>query len=67
MNFDLRFPLGMMFSFYGLLLVGYGLATRGSTMYSLSLGLNMNVRWGAVLLVFGVTMFTLAWRGRKRG
>ena len=65
MNFDLRLPLGLIFGFYGLVLVVYGLLTRGSVAYDRSLGLNVNLIWGAVLLVFGALMLFAALRGRK--
>jgi len=56
MNFDLRLPLGLIFGFYGLVLVLYGLLTRGSAAYARSLDLNVNLIWGAVLFVFGASM-----------
>lgn len=62
MDFDLRTPIGLLFSILGTLLVGYGLITFGSEMYARSLGMNMNLGWGAVLLVFGLTMLWLARR-----
>jgi hypothetical protein len=65
MNFDLRLPIGLLFSFYGLLLTIFG-AMSDSTLYERSLGINMNLRWGLVLLVFGVAMLFLAWRARGR-
>ena len=65
MNFDLRFPIGLMFGFYGLVLVIYGIATNGSDVYQRSLGLNVNLIWGAVLFVFGLVMFVLATRKPK--
>jgi hypothetical protein len=66
MGLDLRLPLGLMFSLIGLILLGYGLLTWGSTQYALSLGINVNLAWGAVMLVFGATMFLLGWRARKQ-
>jgi hypothetical protein len=56
-----------MFSLIGALLVLYGLITNGNTeLYARSLGLNVNLVWGLVLLVFGGAMLFLAWRsGRK--
>ena len=33
MGFDIRFPIGMMFTTFGLLLTAYGMATRGSAIY----------------------------------
>jgi hypothetical protein len=65
MNFDLRLPLGLIFGFYGLVLVVYGLITQGSVAYDRSLGLNVNLIWGAVLLVFAALMLVGALRGRK--
>jgi hypothetical protein len=67
MNFDLRLPIGIMFSLYGGLLVIYGLMTGGAPMYTEhSLGININLIWGAVLLLFGAFMLTLALRGGKK-
>jgi hypothetical protein len=64
MNFDLRFPIGLLFSFYGVLLVGYG-AISDAKIYERSLGININLIWGGVMLVFGLVMLWLAWRGRR--
>lgn len=66
MGLDLRLPLGLMFSIIGLIMLGYGLLTWGSGQYALSLGMNINVGWGAAMLVFGSTMFLLGWRSRGR-
>ena len=67
MNFDLRLPIGIMFSLFGLMLVVFGLATGNDTMYAEhSLGMNINLRWGAVLLVFGAFMLWLTWRASKK-
>jgi hypothetical protein len=53
MNFDLRLPIGILFTLFGLILTIYGVITRGSEIYQKSLGMNMNISWGIVLLVFG--------------
>jgi hypothetical protein len=67
MGMDLRLPIGLMFSAFGLLLFGYGLATLGDGMYVRhSLGINMNLWWGLALLLFGMIMLALARRGRVR-
>jgi hypothetical protein len=66
MGLDIRFPIGLMFSLLGAILVIYGLATGGDhEMYQASLGLNINLVWGGVLLVFGLIMLGLALRDRK--
>ena len=65
MPFDLRIPIGLMFGIYGLILIGAGLL-GGPEQTRQSLGLNMNLIWGAVLLAFALLM--LAWwklSGRK--
>ena len=65
MGLDIRTPIGLMFSIFGVLLLGYGLATSGSDIYQRSLGTNINLEWGAVLLVFGGVMLWLGRRGGK--
>ena len=66
MNFDLRFPVGLMFTVFGLIITGVGL-TGGTAMYqTTSLGINMNLWWGLVLLVFGLSMLTMAIRGKGK-
>ncbi len=69
MNFDLRFPIGILFTFYGGLLAVVGLATNSDPgHYKSSLGININLWWGLVLLVFGGLMLLGAIRtARKRG
>jgi hypothetical protein len=65
MGIDLRLPIGLMFAVFGVLLGGYGAATRGADMYTLhSLGINVNLWWGLVMLAFGAVMLILARRGR---
>lgn len=65
MGFDIRIPIGELFSLLGLLLCAYGASTRGSTMYSgHSLGLNVNLGWGLVMLLFGLVMLGLTRFGR---
>jgi hypothetical protein len=67
MTFDLRLPIGIMFSLFGVILVIFGLATGGNEMYQAhSLGININLIWGLVLLIFGVFMLFLALKGGKK-
>jgi hypothetical protein len=61
---DIRTPIGLMFGIFGLLLVGYGLLTNGSAIYQRSLGINVNLWWGLVLLLFGGVMLFLSSRRR---
>jgi len=66
MSLDLRIPMGLMFTLVGMILSAYGLATNGSAIYAASLGINANLWWGLVLLVFGLTMFLLGRRSQKK-
>ena len=50
-----------MFAILGLLLVGFGFFN--SAIYGRSLGINVNMTWGWVLLAFGAGLVWLAWRG----
>ena len=65
MGLDLRWPIGLMFSIIGTLLTVNGLLTRGGEQYHRSLGINVNLRWGLVLLVFGIFMLIMAIKGSK--
>lgn len=49
---DLRLPLGLLLLFYGILLTIYGLITDPE-IYRKSLGININLFWGIILLSFG--------------
>jgi hypothetical protein len=62
MNFDLRLPIGLMFTIIGALVAGCGVFNRAD---SVSLGININLIWGVVMLVFGVLMLIFALRGGK--
>ena len=64
MNFDLRLPLGLLFSIFGAMLVVYGFVSDAA-IYARSLGYNVNLDWGLVLLVFGLWMLWLALRARR--
>jgi protein-S-isoprenylcysteine O-methyltransferase Ste14 len=65
MKFDLRLPIGILFTIYGVLLVVFGL-TSDPKIYERSLGININLRWGLLLLLFGLAMLFLAWRGHGK-
>jgi hypothetical protein len=63
MGLDIRIPLGVMFAVLGLLLIGYGLFSDPA-IYRRSLGIDINLDWGWVLLTLGAAMLWFAWRGR---
>jgi hypothetical protein len=65
MTLDLRLPIGLMFSIFGVMLVIYGLVSD-TAIYARSLGINVNLWWGVVLLAFGLAMLGLAiWARRE--
>ncbi len=65
MGLDIRYPIGLMFGIIGLVMVLYGALTGSDPMYQRSLGINVNVWWGAVLLVFGALMLYFARKTSK--
>ncbi len=65
MKLDVRWPIGGMFSLIGMLLVIYGMVSNPA-LYERSLGINVNLWWGLVLLVFGLIMLALAYRAHRR-
>jgi len=67
MGLDLRKPIGIFFLILGVILVGHGLLTQGAEMYAKSLGININIVWGAVLVVFGLLMLLPAVLGKGGG
>jgi hypothetical protein len=65
MGLDIRMPIGLMFGTIGVMLTVYGLISD-SAIYERSLGMNVNVEWGVVMIVFGVIMTVLGRIGSKR-
>jgi hypothetical protein len=49
---DLKLPIGWLLSAYGVLLTAYGLLTK-KEMYAVSLGLNLNLAWGILMIAIG--------------
>ena len=64
MPLDIRVPIGVMMGLMGLMLAGYGLAGPRD-IYTRSLGININLIWGIVLVLFAAVMLVLGTR-RKR-
>ena len=65
MGIDIRFPIGLMFSIFGILLTVFGLFTNSDeALYSRSLGVNINLWSGLGMLVFGLLMLLLVYKSR---
>jgi hypothetical protein len=65
MGLDIRLPIGIILTIYGVVLVVYG-AVADPAMFESSAGVNIDVWWGAAMLVFGLFMGTLALRASRR-
>ena len=61
---DLRTPIGWLFTVVGVLLTAFGWLHR--TAAFMPTGIDIDLVWGVVLLVFGLFMLGLAWRARGR-
>jgi hypothetical protein len=66
MRLDLRLPLGLLFSIFGIILIAQGLLASPAA-NAKSLGLNVNLYWGLAQLAFGAVMLIFALVSRKRG
>jgi len=64
LGLDIRLPIGAFFALIGLVLSGYGLLGN-KAIYAQSLGINVNLGWGIVLLIFGLIMIYAARRTAK--
>ena len=63
MRIDIRLPIGLMFAILGVLLAGFGLVSD-KAIYERSLGINVNLIWGTILIAFSVV---LLWLGSRKG
>jgi hypothetical protein len=66
MQLDVRLPIGLMFCLFGAILSVLGLISGPGPYEEHSLGIDINLDWGVVLLVFGAAMLTLALRAKGR-
>ena len=57
MHVDLRYPIGLLLTTYGAILV-----VQGVLVHTMVLGLNVNLYWGAVMIVCGLGALYLARR-----
>ena len=63
---DIRIPIGLMFTIIGVIISIMGLVTISDTeMYQKSLGINVNLFMGVLMLIFGLIMLFFALRKKK--
>lgn len=65
MGLDIRWPIGIIFTLYGLILIVFG-ALTDPAIFARSLGVNIDLWWGAAMLVFGLFMGGLAFRASRQ-
>jgi hypothetical protein len=64
---DIRFPIGLMFTIFGLIITIFGLATIGNdAIYVKSLNVNVNLISGLCTLAFGLVMLLTSEPVRKK-
>jgi sulfite exporter TauE/SafE len=63
---DIRIPIGLMFTIIGIIISIFGVVTTSdSAMYQKSLGINVNIIMGVLMLVFGLVMLYFVKRKKK--
>ena len=63
---DIRIPIGLMFSILGVLITVFGFITMSDAeMYNRSLGVNVNIIMGILMLVFGLIMLYFSRKKKK--
>jgi sulfite exporter TauE/SafE len=63
---DIRIPIGLMFAILGVIITILGLVTiSDSAMYQKSLGININIVMGLLMLIFGLIMLYFARKKKK--
>ena len=66
MGLDIKFPIGLMFAIFGVLLTIQGIVTSGSTeLYEKSFNINVNLWSGLFMLIFGSLMLIFSIRKKK--
>ena len=66
MKLDIRFPIGLLFGIFGGIITVFGLISDPAIYQQHSLGINMNLRCGIILMVFSMFMLVMAWRAERR-
>ena len=66
MGLDIKFPIGLMFTIFGVILTIFGIITNGNEMYSISLNANINLFSGVFMLLFGGFMLIASQITKKK-
>jgi len=64
---DIKIPIGLMFSVFGVIITIYGFMTRNDAeLYQKSFSHNVNLWMGGLMLIFGAVMLLLVRRGKSK-
>jgi hypothetical protein len=64
---DVRKPIGWLFTIYGVMLVGWGIIQpQITTIEGHDISFNLNLIWGALMLIFGILMNVLAYTEKPK-
>ena len=64
---DIKIPIGLMFSVFGVIITIYGFMTRNDAeLYQKSFSHNVNLWMGSLMLVFGAVMLLLVRRKKSK-
>ena len=66
MGLDIRWPITLLFSIYGIILLVYGFFVDPEVFQTRSLGVNIDLWWGVAMLAFALFMGILALRGSRQ-
>ncbi len=64
MGLDIRVPIGLMFGVLGAMLGVFGIISD-KAIYERSLGININIWWGLILMGFGIAMYVFGRRANS--
>ena len=65
MGLDIRWPIGIIFTIYGVLLLAFGAVANPAMFEERSMGINIDVWWGLAMLAFGLFMGALALKASR--
>ncbi len=67
MDMDIRIPIGLLFIILGVILAFFGVFTMNDTeLYARSLGRNINLWTGILMLIFGLPMLLVPMMSRRK-
>jgi multisubunit Na+/H+ antiporter MnhG subunit len=61
---DVRIPIGVMFTLFGVIIAIFGLVSDPA-IYHRCLDININLWWGLIMVVFGVSLLIMTWRAAR--